>query len=86
MRAEVAVEEKEEALKTVREWLELQGTVWTGGSRLECRSVRAVLAFKVGDRWVKRGTYLGKNKEVFDAEVYAILQAVRFLNDREGRG
>ena len=31
------------------------------------------------------GTYLGRNKEVFDAEVFAILQAIRLLNGREER-
>ena len=46
----------------------------------------AALAFRSGDRWAKKGTYLGKNKEVFDAEVFAILQAVRLLNDRKERG
>ena len=33
-----------------------------------------------------RGTYLGTNKEVFDAEVFAILQAVKLLNERGERG
>ena len=28
------------------------------------------------------GTFLGTNKEVFDAEVFAILRAVRLLNER----
>ena len=86
MRAEVIVEKKEDTLRTAREWLEHQGTVWTDGSRLGCGSVGAALAFRVGDRWVKRGTYLGKNKEVFDAKVFAILQAARLLNDGEEWG
>ena len=37
-------------------------------------------------RGVKRGTYLGKNKEVFDAEVFAILRAIRLLNKRNETG
>ena len=32
---------------------------------------------------VRKGTYLGKNKEVFDAEVFAILQALNVLNREE---
>ena len=42
------------------------------------------MAFWEGERW---GTYLGKNKEVFDGEVFAILRAVRALEERgqEGR-
>ena len=35
---------------------------------------------------VKRGTYLGKNKEVFDAEVFAILRAIRLLSKRNETG
>ena len=33
-----------------------------------------------------QGTFLGKNKEVFDAEVYAVLQAVKIINAREEEG
>ena len=35
--------------------------------------------------WIKRVTYLGKNKEVFDAEVFAIGRALRILNERDER-
>ena len=41
-------------------------------------------------RWpsggARGGTYLGKNKEVFDAEVFAILHAIRLLNERGETG
>ena len=46
----------------------------------------AALAFRSAERWVRRGTYLGRNKEVFGAEVFTILQAIRLLNDRGERG
>ena len=36
-----------------------------------------------GDRWVRRGTYLSINKEVFDAELFAILRAAQLLNERD---
>ena len=68
-RARVVVDKKEDAIKTAKEWSDHQGTVWNDGSRLECGAVGAALAFRTGERWVKRGTCLGKNKEVFDAEV-----------------
>ena len=82
LRAEVIVEKKEGALRTAREWTEHQGTVWTDGSRLESGAVGAEVAFRAGDGWVKKGTYLGKNKEVFDVEVFAILQALDIINSR----
>ena len=46
--------------------------MWADGSE----SVGAVVAFWREGRWVRRGTYLGTNKEVFDSEVFAILRAV----------
>ena len=60
--------------------------MWTDGPRPESGAVGAAVAFQGGGRWVKRGTYLGKNKEVFDAEVYAVLQAVKLLEEREEEG
>ena len=86
MRAEVIVERKEDALRTAGEWTDHRGTVWTDGSRLECGAVGAALAFRTEDWWVSRGTYLGRNKEVFGAEVFAILQAVKLLNDGGEQG
>ena len=46
----------------------------------------AAVAFRRGREWVSRGTYLGRNKEVFGAEVFAILQAIRLLNERDETG
>ena len=44
------------------------------------------MAFWERGGWVKRVTYLGKNKEVFDAEVFAILRAARLLIERGEEG
>lgn len=60
--------------------------MWTDGSRLESGAVGAAAAFQNGEGWVKRVTYLGKNKEVFDAEVFAILSAARLLDERAEDG
>ena len=84
LRAEVYMEKREEALKTAGEWLEeaQKDTVWTDGSRLESGAVGAAVAFKEEGIWKGQGTYLGKNKEVFDAEVFATGQAIRTFSDR----
>ena len=38
-------------------------------------------------RWVEgEGTYLGTNKVVFDAEIFAILRTVRLLCERREQG
>ena len=80
------VERKEDALRTARELQDQSRTVWTDGSRLEGGAVGAAIAFRGREGWVKRETCLGKNKEVFDAEVFAILRATRLLDDRAESG
>ena len=81
----VCVESKEEALRTATEWQDKEGTIWTDGSRLEDGRVGAAYAFWDGERamWRTAGFLLGDNKEVFDAEVFAILRTVRSFNERQ---
>ena len=88
IRAEVHVERKEEALRIATEWPERnqKDTIWTDRSRLENKRVGAAVAFKKEDSWKERGVYLGRNKEVFDAEVFAIGQALEELDRRNERG
>ena len=74
LKGRVCVESREEALRTAREWRDRSCTVWTDGWRLESGAVGAAVAFWRDGGWVRRGTYLGKNREVFDAEVFAILR------------
>ena len=83
---EVIVEQKEDALRTAQEWRDLGRTVWTDGSRLEDGRVGAAWAWWQEGEWRGDGSFLGTNKEVFDAEVYALLGAIRLLNDREETG
>ena len=59
--------------------------MWTDGSRLEDGSVGAAVAWRAYGGWRGRGTYLSTN-EVFGAEVFAILQVIRLLNERGERG
>ena len=82
----VYVDRKEEAMDIVKEWKDRSGTMWTDGSRLESGRVGAAVSWWSKGGWTGRGTYLGTNKEVFDAEVFAILQAVKLLNERGGEG
>ena len=42
------------------------------GSRLENGKVGAAVAWWKEGGWAGRGTYLGTNKEVFGAEVFAV--------------
>ena len=60
--------------------------MWTDVSRLQDGRVGAAVVWCEKDRWTGRGSYLGSNKEVFDSEVFTILQAVKFLQEREESG
>ena len=66
------VVKKEEALRTAKEW-NLPHTVWTDGSRQEDGAVGAACVWRSPEGgWTGRRFHLGKNKEVFDAEVFAV--------------
>ena len=77
------VENKEDALRTAMEWQDKERTIWADGSRLEHDRVGAAIAFWDEGRgeWFRRGVFLGDNKEVFDAEVFALLRAAREFNE-----
>ena len=83
LRAEVFVERMEEALETARNWKDQERTIWTDGSRLDNKAVGAAVAFRREDRWTGRGVYLGKNKDVYDAELFSITMALEEFNSRE---
>ena len=83
---EVHVAQEEEALQVAREWTDLERTVWTDGSRLESGRVGAAWAWWQEGGWRGDGSFIGTNKEVFDAEVYALLEAIRLLNNRGETG
>ena len=83
------VEDKEDALRTAMEWHDRGRTIWTDGSGLEHGRVGAAIAFWDEERgeWFRRGFLLGDNKEVFDAEVFALLRAVKssMTDNRQGK-
>ena len=60
-------------------------TIWTDGSHLDCGRVGAACVWRTPGGWTGRRFHLGKNKEVFDAEVYAIFQALSIINQRQER-
>jgi ribonuclease HI len=67
----------EDALATALAWTDLEDTAWTDGSRLEDGRVGCSVVWKEeGRRWRSKAFYLGRNKEVFDAELRAIYEAV----------
>ena len=64
------IDEREPALQTASEWSR-PDTIWTDGSRQDNGTVRAACVWRTPGGWTGGRSHLG-NKEVFDAEVFAI--------------
>jgi ribonuclease HI len=59
--------------------------IWTDGSRDELGSVGAAAVWMQGNQWAGLKFRLGRNKEVFDAELYGLLQATVTVRDEAAR-
>ena len=74
----------------VRDWSqgETRDTIcqWTDGSRQGSGKVGAACVWKTQEGWTGRRFYLGSNKEVFDAETFAVYQALCAFDQRQERG
>ena len=78
------IDEREPALRAASEWNH-PDTNWTDGSRQDNGTVGAACVWKSQEGWTGRRFHLGTNKEVFDAEVLAIYQALSALGQTGGR-
>ena len=79
------MDSRQGALQTAGSWTR-GDTIWTDGSRLNSGRAGAACAWRTPSGWTGRRFYLGSNKEVFGAEVYAIYQALRILDQRQESG
>ena len=71
------------ALERARNW-RTGGTIWTDGSRLDSDGVGTVCgAWRAREGWAGRPFHPGNNKEDFDAEAFAIYQALRVFEARQ---
>jgi ribonuclease HI len=55
--------------------------IWTDGSRDDLGNVGGATAWKERTQWAGLKYRLGRNKEVFDAELFALLQATIIVRD-----
>ena len=76
---------REGALNTAAAWSQ-RDTIWIDGSRLEDGRVGAACVWQTSGGWDGRCFHLRDNKEVFDAETYAIAQALNILDRRQEKG
>ena len=75
---------REQALGTARSW-RTRDTIWTDGSRFGSGKVGAACAWWTREGWTNRRFHLD-NKEVFDAEIFAIYQALGVFRARQESG
>lgn len=58
-------------------------TIWTDGSRLDNREMGAACVWRIPSGWAGHRFHLGLNKGDFDAEFYAIYQALSIMGQRQ---
>ena len=71
----IVIDEKDMVLYVARNWGAPEDTIWTDGSRLEGGAVGVACVWRERETWSGHRFFLGNNKEVFDAETFAIYQA-----------
>jgi len=80
LKGKVIIQDEKQALKEAR--LEREGLVfWTDGSRKEDEWVGCAVVWEEEGRWKKRRVHLGRQKEVFDAEMYAMSEAMKIADE-----
>jgi ribonuclease HI len=78
----VLIESREKAEQTALSTKEPQiRCIWTDRSRDDLGNVGAAIAWEEGTQWAELKYRLGHNKEVFDAELFALLQATIMVRD-----
>ena len=56
--------------------------LWCDGSKLNQGGTGAAVVWKLDNRWLMQKVTLGKNKEIFDAEMWGISEAVKVAEQR----
>jgi ribonuclease HI len=80
LKGEVIIQDEEQALEEAKR--RRDGLVlWTDGSRREDEWVRCAVGWEKEKRWEKRRVHLGRQKEAFNAEVYAVSEAVKIADE-----
>jgi len=77
---QVMIQEEELALEEAKK--EREGLVlWPDGARKEDEWVGCTVVWEEGRRWNKRRVHLGRQKETFEAEMYAMSEAVKIAEE-----
>jgi len=80
LKGKVIIQDEEQALEEAK--LERDGLVlWTDGSRKKDEWVGCTVVWEEDGRWEKRRVHLGRQKEAFDAEMYAMSEAMKIADE-----
>ena len=74
----ICIEEKCKAIKIAKQadnWADL--TFWCEKSKLDQGKTGAAVIWKLDNEWLTQKIILEKNKEIFDAEIWEISEAVK---------
>jgi len=84
LKGKVIIQDEEQALKEAK--LEREGLVlWTDGSRKEDDWVGCAVVWEEDGTWNKRRIHLGRQKEAFDAEMYAMSETMKVVDEMAER-
>jgi len=84
LKGKVIIQDEKQAMKEAK--LERDRLVfWTDGSRKEDEWVGCAAVWEEEGRWKKRRVHLGRQKEAFDAEMYATSEAMRIADEMAGK-
>ena len=79
LKGKVIIQDEEQALEEAK--AERDGHVfWTDGSRKVDAWVGCAVVWEEDGRWEKRRVHLGQQKEAFDTEMYAMLEAMKIAD------
>jgi len=80
LKGKVIIQDEKQALEEAK--AERDGHVfWTDGSRKEDAWVGCAVVWEEEGRWEKRRMHLGRQKEAFDTEMYAMLDAMKIADE-----
>ena len=74
----IFMEEKYKAIEKAKKD-EANLSLWCDGSNLNQGGTGAVVVWKLDNKWLMQKVTLGKNKEIFDAEMWGISEAVKIV-------
>jgi ribonuclease HI len=82
LKGRVIMEDTESAKTTAETWTADRGiAIFTDGSKFEDGYTGCAAVWRSGDGWQGRKVFMGRNKEVFDAELYAIWMGLASARD-----